>query len=69
MARGYGRKSGGATGIGLVLFRLVLEVKPEKPVSSPVTVWLPVTEPSFSANGPKVRCLTTSAPTGSMPNW
>src|SRR5437899_10307615 len=53
---GYGMRSGGAVGIGDVLWLLLFCVKPVKPVSSPVTVLPPlVIEPSGSTSGPKVR--------------
>src|SRR5512135_1412872 len=63
---GNGRKSGGAVGIGLVLFGLVLAVKPVNPLSSPVTCGLPgASELSGSTSGPKVRCGVVLV--GSMP--
>src|SRR6266571_8163175 len=64
---GYGRKSGGAVGIGLVLYLFVLEVKPLKPVSSPVIVPLRTIDRSGSTSGPKVRCLVSLYPLGSIP--
>src|SRR2546428_4289502 len=60
LGRGYGMKSGWAAGIGLELFGLVLDVNPEKPSSSPVTVPLTATDPFGSTSEPKVRCLSTS---------
>src|SRR5882672_666854 len=62
---GYGRKSGGAVGIGEALLRLVLGgVVPLNPVSSPLNG-----EPVASGftNGPKVRCEMTPRPAGSVP--
>ncbi len=67
IARGYGMKSGGAAGIGVVLFGLVFCVNPEKPVSSPVIVPLPASDPLGSTSAPKVRCGSTSWFDRSMP--
>src|SRR3989338_10466894 len=63
---GYGRKSGSAVGIGLVLLGFTLTVKPVNPVSSPLITRFWANDPSGSVSGPKVLCGTGLS--GSIPS-